>query len=96
LRDNGTIAVYATNGDRTPRLPVRDLMHRNITVYAVSLAGSPHEARRHAQSDISRWLGVSDCILSVASRFSLSATAAAHAAVERGGKTGTVIVDTQS
>jgi len=96
LRDNGTIAVYATNGDHSPRLPVRELMRRNITVHAMSLPGSPHEARRRAQADISRWLSSCNCLLSVAARFPLSATAAAHAAVERGGKTGTVIIEIQS
>jgi hypothetical protein len=43
--------IYATNGDREPKLPVRDLMQKNLAVYAMSLAGVPHVDRRRAQSD---------------------------------------------
>ena len=95
VRSNGTIAVYATNGERTPRVPVRELMHRNIAVHTMSLPGSPHEARRRAQSDIARWLGSRSRMLSVAARFPLYQTAAAHLEVERGGKIGTVVVEPQ-
>lgn len=95
VRDNGTIVVYASNGDRTPRVPVREMMFRNLTVHAMSLPGSPHEARRRAQSDIVRWLSPGGRTLSVAARFPLYETVAAHLAVERGGKIGTVIVEPQ-
>ena len=37
LRVNGSIMIYATNGDREPKLPVRDLMQKNLAVYAMSL-----------------------------------------------------------
>jgi hypothetical protein len=52
LRVNGSIMIYATNGDREPRVPVRDLMQKNLAVYSMSLAGVPHPDRRRAQSDI--------------------------------------------
>jgi hypothetical protein len=51
VRINGSIAVYATNADREPRVPVRELMQRNLAVYSMSLAGVPHVDRRRAQSD---------------------------------------------
>jgi NADPH:quinone reductase len=94
LRDNASMAAYATNGDRTPRLPVRELMSRNITLHFMVLPTSPHESRRRAQSDIAAWLR-SPRLLSVAGRFPLAETAAAHEAVERGGKVGTVVVEPQ-
>jgi NADPH:quinone reductase len=93
LRDGGSIAIYATNGNRTPQVPVHTLMFRNISVFPMILPTSPPEARRRAQSDIARWTATGDRVLSVAARFSLSETAAAHAAVERGDKIGTVIVE---
>src|ERR1700740_459870 len=34
LRVNGSIMIYATNGDREPKLPVRELMQKNLTVCA--------------------------------------------------------------
>ena len=95
LRVNGSIMIYATNGDREPRVPVRELMQKNLTVYAMSLAGVPHPDRRRAQSDIAAWTAAPGRILSVAARFPLQQTAAAHQAVERGGKVGTVVVEPQ-
>src|SRR5205807_305181 len=95
VRVNGSIAVYATNGDREPRVPVRDLMQKNLAVYSMSLAGVPHPDRRRAQSDIAAWTASPARILSVAARFPLYETAAAHKEVERGGKVGTVIVEPQ-
>ena len=93
LRDGGSVAAYATNGDRTPALPVRELMSRNIALYFMVLPTSPPESRRRAQGDIAAWLRGGARILSVADRFPLARTAAAHEAVERGGKIGTVIVE---
>jgi NADPH2:quinone reductase len=92
---NGSIAIYATNGDREPKVPVRELMQKNLAVYSMSLAGVPHPDRRRAQSDIATWTASPGRILSVAARFPLYETAAAHRAVERGGKVGTVIVEPQ-
>ena len=87
--------IYATNGDREPRVPVRDLMQKNLAVYSMSLAGVPHPDRRRAQSDIAAWTATPGRILSVAARFPLYQTAAAHNAVEAGGKVGTVVVEPQ-
>jgi len=41
VRAGGSVAVYASNGDRAPRLPVRELMARNISVHLVVLPTSP-------------------------------------------------------
>jgi NADPH2:quinone reductase len=67
-------------------------MRRNITVTGVLLPSSPHAARRRAQADISRWIATGKRMLSVASTHPLEDTAAAHEAVERGDKVGTVVV----
>ena len=58
----------------------------------MSLAGVPHPDRKRAQTDIAATPGR---ILSVAARFPLYKTAAAHEAVEAGGKVGTVVVEPQ-
>ena len=93
VRANGSIAVYASNGDRTPAVPIRELMQKNVALHAMSLPGSPHAARQRAQSDIARFVAVPGRVLSVAARFPLFETAAAHLAVERGDKVGTVVVE---
>jgi NADPH2:quinone reductase len=95
VRAGGSIAVYASNGDRTPRLPVRELMGRNVSVHFMVLPTSPHEARRRAQADIARWTASGQRMLSVAAKCPLYETAAAHKAVEAGGKVGTVVVEPQ-
>jgi NADPH2:quinone reductase len=93
VRANGSIAIYASNGDRTPRLPVGELMQRNVTLYPMSLPGTPPAARNRAQRDIARWIASGPRILSVAEKFPLYQTAAAHEAVERGDKVGTVVIE---
>ena len=93
MRENGSIAFYATNGDREPRLPVRDVMGKNLALYGMVLPTSPLESRRRAQADIARWTATPGRILSVAGRFPLYETAAAHEAVQQGGKVGTVVIE---
>jgi NADPH2:quinone reductase len=93
VKQGGSVAVYATNGDRTPRLPVRELMQKNIALHFMVLPLSPHPARRRAQQDIAAWTGSGQRMLSVAAIFPLSQTADAQAAVEAGGKVGTVVVE---
>ncbi|MDB5484556.1 MAG: zinc-binding dehydrogenase family oxidoreductase [Tardiphaga sp.] len=89
---NSTIAVYASNGNRTPQLPMRDVMEKCITLRALVLFALPWDVLHAAQADISKWLAAGTRIHNIASEFALSDTAQAHRAVERGDKIGTVIV----
>jgi NADPH2:quinone reductase len=95
VKQGGSVAVYATTGDRTPRLPVRELMQKNIALHFMVLPLSPHPARKRAQQDIAAWTGSGRRMLSVAAAFPLARTADAQAAVEAGGKVGTVVVEPQ-
>jgi NADPH:quinone reductase len=90
---NSTIAIYATNGNRTPTLPVRELMERCIALRALVLPTLPPALHAAAQADISKWLAAGRRIHNIAGQFPLSETAQAHLAVEKGDKLGTVIVD---
>ena len=92
VRDSGSIAYYATNGNRTPVVDLRAMMGRNVTVRGFTLPTSPLAARQRAQSDIAAFVRSPGRILSVAASFPLYETAAAHEAVEAGGKTGTIVV----
>ncbi|MEJ0020120.1 MAG: NADPH:quinone reductase [Acetobacteraceae bacterium] len=93
VRPNGSVAIYASNGERSPRLPVGDLMQRNITLYPMALPGTPPAPRKRAQTDMARWIATGPRLLSVAAQFPLAEAAAAHQTVERGGKVGTVVID---
>ena len=90
---NSTIAVYATNGNRTPVVPMRELMEKCIALRALVLFALPPPLLAAAQADISKWLAAGKRIHNIAAQFPLSDTASAHLAVEKGDKLGTVIVD---
>jgi len=90
---NSTIAVYATNGNRSPVVPMRELMERCIALRPLVLFALPPPLLAAAQADISKWLAAGTRIHNIAAQFALSETAQAHLAVEKGGKLGTVIVD---
>ena len=90
---NSTIALYATNGNRSPMLPMRELMEKCVAVRALVLFALPPSLLAAAQADISKWLAAGTRIHNIAARFALSETAQAHLAVENGDKLGTVIVD---
>jgi NADPH2:quinone reductase len=68
-------------------------MGRNLTLYGIALPTSSPEGRRRAQIDMARWVTAPGRILSVAGRFPLYEAAAAHEAVEQGGKVGTVVIE---
>src|SRR6195256_1208715 len=82
---NSTIAVYATNGDRTPVVPMRDLMEKCIAVRALMLFALPPPLLAAAQADISKWLAAGKRIHNIAAQFALSETAPGHPAGEKGG-----------
>ena len=90
---NGSLAYYATKGSREPVVPAGVAMGLNLMIQGVYLPVSPHEARKRAQQDITRWIGTGDRILSVAGRFPLADCAGAHELVESGGKVGTAVVE---
>jgi NADPH2:quinone reductase len=90
---NSTIAVYATNGNRTPVVPMRELMERCIALHSLVLPALPPPLHAAAQADLTRWLTAGTRLHNIAGRFALADTAQAHLAVEKGDKLGTVVVD---
>jgi len=90
---NSTIAVYATNGNRTPVVPMRELMERCIALRTLVLFALPWPVLAAAQADITKWLTAGRRLHNIAGQFALADTAQAHLAVEKGDKLGTVIVD---
>jgi NADPH:quinone reductase len=90
---NSTIAVYATNGNRTPLVPMRDLMEKCIALRTLVLYALPWPLLAAAQADITKWLNAGPHIHNIAGQYPLHQTAQAHLAVEKGDKLGTVIVD---
>ena len=91
---NGSVTGYASRGGRTPEIPFGAMMAKNATLRGVVLNTAPEPARRQAQADITAWLraGVPKPLHRIAATFPLFECAAAHEAVERGDKRGTVVV----
>src|ERR1700720_2221979 len=52
---NSTIAVYATNGNRNPVIPMRELMEKCIALRPLVLFALPTPLLAAAQADISKW-----------------------------------------
>jgi len=90
---NSTIAVYATNGNRSPVVPMRELMEKCIALRALVLFALPQPLLAAGQADISKWLAAGKRIHPIAAQFPLSETALSHLAVEKGDKLGTVVVE---
>jgi NADPH2:quinone reductase len=90
---NSTIAVYATNGNRTPVVPMREVMEKCITLRGLVLFALPWPLLSAAQADITKWLTAGPRLHNIAGQYALSDTAQAHLAVEKGDKLGTVVVD---
>jgi len=93
VRESGSIAYYATNGALEPKINLRALMGRNVAIRGFVLPTSPAGTRERAQNDVTAFIQAPNRILSVADRFPLYETAAAHRCVEAGGKVGTVVVE---
>ncbi len=89
---NSTIAIYATNGNRTPRADARPdgKMHRGACAGAVRTAAGRLAACAGRHPEMAR--GRHTPAQHRAPQFPLSDTAQAHVAVEKGDKLGTVIV----
>ena len=92
VRENGSIAYYATNGALKPTIDLRALMGRNLTVRGFVLPTSPHATRKRAQQDIAAFIRTPAASCRLPATFPLYQTAAAHLSVEAGGKVGTVVV----
>jgi NADPH2:quinone reductase len=92
MRFGGGYAGYMSNSNRTPSLNIGEAIRRNLTIYNVALPSCTLDARQRAADDITRWVASGRRMMTVSSTHPLEETAAAHEAVERGDKRGTVVV----
>src|SRR5271155_208994 len=93
LKPGGTIVAFASMAAPEPALPFYPLMAKNAVLRLVLVYSMGAEAIAAACADITRWLESGDRAHQIAERFPLDALAAAHEAVEAGGKIGCVVVD---
>ena len=93
LKTNGTIATYASDSDREPKIPFYSVMNRGVTVHFVLVYVMPKAAHEKAIEDITNCLEQGVLRPSVGERFPLAETAAAHEAVESGKTIGKVLIN---
>lgn len=92
LREQGSIASYGSEAERTPELPFYELMFRNISVYSVFVYRLTLEQRARAVTDVVRALEANALIPRIDRVFDLEDAADAHRRVEDGVKVGAVVV----
>jgi NADPH2:quinone reductase len=92
IANNGTLVAYASRGGEQPAFPFYALMRKNVGIRLIVLNTVDLALRRAAQDEITAWLAAAPRLHRIAASFPLERTAAAHNAVEAGGKRGTVVV----
>jgi NADPH2:quinone reductase len=95
LAVNGAISSYASRGNDRPVLPVYEMARKCLRIHSFYLPSLPLALRQRAQAGMAEWLAGGPRIHRVVGPFPLEQAVAAHEAVERGGKLGTVVVAPQ-
>lgn len=93
IKNNGTVAAYASMRVPQPVFPHYDLMRNNVNVRLVFVYTMPDEAKRSACGDIVRACEEGRLSHSVGPKFSLDDVAAAHEVIDSGDFIGNVVVE---
>jgi NADPH2:quinone reductase len=93
LKVNGSIACYASAGNREPTLPVYPLMYKNTNLHLVLVYNMPQKAKQDACKDIMQAIDDGKLKHAIAGRFPLDQLSAAHEAVESGSYIGNIVVE---
>jgi NADPH2:quinone reductase len=93
LAAGGVIATYASDSAPEPKIPFGPLMVLNATVQFVFIYGMPDAAQDAAFADVTKLVAKGALTHRVGLRVPLARLAEAHAAVEEGRATGSVLVD---
>jgi NADPH2:quinone reductase len=93
IKQNGTIALYASMRAPEPKFPVYHFMRKNALIRNVFVYEMPTAAFDAGIADIARWLQNRRARANVAATFPLARLAEAHEAVESGTVIGNVVVE---
>ncbi len=83
MKPYGTIAAYASMGDRTPALPFYPMQLRALSLMIVALFDLPAPLQATASTEVSQWLREGAPRFPATREFSLAEVAEAHEAVEQ-------------
>lgn len=93
IKVNGTVACYASAGDREPTIPFYVLMYKNVNLRLVLVYNMSQKAKQSACKDIRQAIDDGKLKHAIAERFPLDQLAAAHEAVESGTYIGNIVVE---
>jgi NADPH2:quinone reductase len=93
IKVNGTIAAYASMGEREPRVPFYPLMSKNVTIRPVLIYTMPERAQDEGAADVLRLCEAGRLIHQIGARFPLERIVEAHEAQESGKVTGNIVVE---
>lgn len=93
LAPNGRLAVYGSAQNMTPSLPFFPLLFKAVTIDIILIYLLPLVERQARIKALHAALADDALLCPVATVFALSETAAAHEAVEAGGRVGAVLID---
>lgn len=93
IAEGGTIAAYASAAEMMPALPFYPLMFKHVRLHMLLVYLLDPATRRRGEAQLTEWLAAGQLSHAVAETHPLAETAAAHRAVEAGGKLGSVVVE---
>jgi NADPH2:quinone reductase len=93
IKVNGTIATYASMGEREPRVPFYPLMAKNVTIRPVLIYTMPERAQDEGATDVLRLCEAGRLLHVIGARFPLERIVEAHEAQESGKVTGNIVVE---
>jgi len=93
IAENGRINAYGSIQVMSPVVPFYALMFKSVTLEAVLIYLLPDEARAKAIDHLTRALTEGALHCPIQKTFELADCAAAHQAVEAGGRTGSILVE---
>lgn len=92
LKPHGVLASYGSERERAPKLDFYPLMFKNVRIQTIFMYELTASQRRNAVSDIANAIEAGAFMPRIDSSFALAEAAQAHARVESGERTGTVVV----
>ncbi|PWE16461.1 hypothetical protein DDZ18_11840 [Marinicauda salina] len=94
MRNQGVVAVYGSEAEREPTVPIYRLMQKNVRIQPILVLNATPEQRAAAVHDITSALNEAALKLPVSAVFPLEHAVGAHELVESGDRIGAVVVKT--
>lgn len=92
VKANGTVASYSSSSNPQPVLPYYAFQSKGANLRFIQGFAIPEPARREGEALLKKLAATGQLLIAVAATYSLADIAHAHAAVERGGNLGNIVI----